>query len=570
MEGLDGGDDDSWGLGLPADRTLADDLAHASAIVKRAAVSAETRDALYLSIAHKFNACGVPLVVDPSEYTKGTRVCGAQPGSGRHARHTGSSGKIEVTRGLERAVSEAPGSGDASAGRARRRFAEKTNRLLKEMLPDGSETLVFDHLTQIVRDARSAAQSIDGLRREGTPHALAAAQSLAQSASLARIYKRSAQYGYFLKACSARVALEKCAVLENFTHREDAGGFGDEEGFDGFDDGFGGSFDSDGTVGDGPELRPDSRTGLNRRSDAASMWLRASRGESGMSGKAEMADAALSNRNALVGRPGNLPAFPRSVGDWVEPQTQTTAWLRLDGTEESWRSVRARRRRRVAAMEAGAGGGNGNNHHASIGDWIADTADELDAFRFGTDDSVRFVDAPTANARGDHDGEGAGRKSSRRPRQQRAFDDADTKNPVTPLERASSSVSSRAGQQTNPQNSKLPPSLSALIRSMDSSLRLDLFQIAGKETNVILDDHVDALFGVSRNTRHRGESGAASRSQKSQQLLFTHAAAVHATPIDALRYLVTEAAAFGSAMHAAEKLGERYDLVRPVASQRLG
>ena len=49
-----------------------------------------------------------------------------------------------------------------------------------------------------------------------------------------------------------------------------------------------------------------------------------------------------------------------------------------------------------------------------------------------------------------------------------------------------------------------------------------------------------------------------------------HAAAVHATPIDALRYLVTEAAAFGSAMHAAEKLGERYDLVRPVASQRLG
>ncbi len=143
-------------------------------------------------------------------------------------------------------------------------------------------------------------------------------------------------------------------------------------------------------------------------------------------------------------------------------------------------------------MEAGAGGGNGNNHHASIGDWIADTADELDAFRFGTDDSVRFVDAPTANARGDHDGEGAGRTSSRRPRQQRASDDADTKNPVTPLERASSSVSSRAGQQTNPQNSKLPPSPSPLIRSMYSTLRLDLLQIPVTDINETLDAHPDA------------------------------------------------------------------------------
>ena len=32
-------------------------------------------------------------------------------------------------------------------------------------------------------------------------------------------------------------------------------------------------------------------------------------------------------------------------------------------------------------------------------------------------------------------------------------------------------------------------------------------------------------------------------------------------PLDALRYLVVEAAAFGAGLHAAEKLGERYDLL---------
>ena len=34
-----------------------------------------------------------------------------------------------------------------------------------------------------------------------------------------------------------------------------------------------------------------------------------------------------------------------------------------------------------------------------------------------------------------------------------------------------------------------------------------------------------------------------------------------AAPLDALRYLVVEAAAFGAGLHAAEKLGERYDLL---------
>jgi hypothetical protein len=42
--------------------------------------------------------------------------------------------------------------------------------------------------------------------------------------------------------------------------------------------------------------------------------------------------------------------------------------------------------------------------------------------------------------------------------------------------------------------------------------------------------------------------------------------AARAAPLDALRYLVVEAAAFGAGLHAAEKLGERYDLLH--ASRR--
>ena len=109
-----------------------------------------------------------------------------------------------------------------------------------------------------------------------------------------------------------------------------------------------------------PAPRLTARDALSR-ADAASMWLRASRGDAGMSSKADMASLASN----IV---GPLPAYPDSVGDWVEPVEEATAWLKAEAPEESWRSQRRRRRdkeRRAAALSAGA-------YQASIGDWIAD------------------------------------------------------------------------------------------------------------------------------------------------------------------------------------------------------
>ena len=111
-------------------------------------------------------------------------------------------------------------------------------------------------------------------------------------------------------------------------------------------------------------LRPAPRLtarGALLRADAASMWLRASRGDAGMSSKADMASLASN----IV---GPLPAYPDSVGDWVEPVEEATAWLKAEAPEESSALERRRRRdeeRRAAALSAGA-------YQASIGDWIAD------------------------------------------------------------------------------------------------------------------------------------------------------------------------------------------------------
>ena len=530
MEMFPEGELDNLHGSLPEDDALADDLATAAAIVKRNALSSEVRDALYLSIAHKFNACGVPLVVDPTDY--GGALPSVRPN--RHSRHP--LGKIGVVGALERAVTATPGQGDASARRRRRRFAEKTRRLLREMLPDGSETLLYDHLEQIVRDANASARAIDTLREEGTKEGLTAAHALARSASLARVYRRSAQYGYFLRAAEQRVVLEKCAVgeLDDETIEDRALSKFERENHGKYH----------GTSG----LRVDRRRGL--RTDAASMWLRAARGDAGMSTKADMASLAS---NVV----GPLPAYPSSVGDWVEPIESTTAWLHLEAPEESWRSMRRRRRKNSSEREKAAaanGNGSGAYHEASIGDWIAED-DEGTLSDFGDDTAVfeSGINQPDEDTKVSKNIRG---RESSQLRQVRFASDSDV-NSVN-------GTSSVFVDNANPIQTK-PPSLSKLIDSMDASLRMSLFQISGKETKTILNDHVDALFGLSnkfRSEKQSEETHHVNPNPNPKDAVFMEAAAVHATPIDALRYLVTEAAAFGAQMHAAEKLGERFDLVR--------
>ena len=65
---LEGLRDDAQRRALPEDASLAAELAAAAAAAAAKAREGEVRDALYLSVVHKFNACGVPLVVDPGDY----------------------------------------------------------------------------------------------------------------------------------------------------------------------------------------------------------------------------------------------------------------------------------------------------------------------------------------------------------------------------------------------------------------------------------------------------------------------------------------------------------------------
>ena len=505
MEGLKG---DEARRALPEDASLAAELAAAAAKAAAKAREGEVRDALYLSVVHKFNACGVPLVVDPGDYGANA-LPSARPS--RHSRHP--LGARGVVGALERAVAAAPGAGDASARRRRRRFAEKTRRLQREMLPEGAEALLDEHLESIVADAAAAASAIEQLREEGAEGA-AAAEALADAASLARVYGRSARYGYFLRAVSTRVRLERSLEDAAF-HR----------GLDAIEPD---AIEPDRALlrsshGVANALRPSPRGGDGaeaRTPDAASMWLRASRRDAGMSSKADMASLASN----IV---GPLPAYPDSVGDWVEPAEETTAWLRAEAPEESRRSRRRlRREKERSAAALGA-------YQASIGDWIAD--DRVDD-EPGSETRVTGSDASVEASRS-------------APRRELGDETVDAR---------------RSGETFANRTPRATPSLRALVSSMDVDLRLSLAQISGEETKAVLRDHVDALFGTCNRSRNAASGwpnaglGDGSAPPGSGRAPSGNAASA---PPDALRYLVVEAAAFGAGLHAAEKLGERYDLL---------
>ena len=514
---LEGLRDDAQRRALPEDASLAAELAAAAAAAAAKAREGEVRDALYLSVVHKFNACGVPLVVDPSDYGANA-LPSARPS--RHSRHP-LGARAARFGALERAVAAAPGAGDASARRRRRRFAEKTRRLQREMLPEGAEALLDEHLEAIVADAAAAASTIEQLREEGSPQGAAAAESLADATSLARVYGRSARYGYFLRAVSARVRLERSledSAPKPTSDRDDA-----------LDSGLLRS-----SHGVANALRPSPRGGDGRAEatpDAASMWLRASRRDAGMSSKADMASLASN----IV---GPLPAYPDSVGDWVEPAEEATAWLRAEAPEESWRSQRRRRREKERRAAAALGA-----YQASIGDWIAD--DHVD------DDSG---DVRTTSANGGATGGSKGSGASA-PMEESRLTPRFERMRFGSGEHLSATRRRREGEEKKPPARRAPPSLSAVVASMDVGLRASLAQIAGEETNAVLRDHVDALFGTCNRSR-----SATSRWMNPANPP-PDSGNASAAPPDALRYLVMEAAAFGAGLHAAEKLGERYDLL---------
>ena len=510
MEGLKG---DEARRALPEDASLAAELAAAAAKAAAKAREGEVRDALYLSVVHKFNACGVPLVVDPGDYGANA-LPSARPS--RHSRHP--LGARGVVGALERAVAAA---------------------------------LLDEHLEAIVADAAAASSAIEQLREEG-PEGAAAADALADATSLARVYRRSARYGYFLRAVSARVRLERC--IDDDALHVDRLHDRDRETMEPM---------LRRAHGVANALRPAPRFS---RSDAASMWLRASRGDAGMSSKADMASLASN----IV---GPLPAYPDSVGDWVEPAEEATAWLKAEAPEESWRSQRRRRREKERRAAAALGA----SYQASIGDWIADdhVDDEPtptppvnpgDAQRLARGSREKNInpnaerDVANENLRGEKN---ASMEESRLVRRRALGDETrgdwrlkTPENDATPENAADARPA--------------PPSLSAVVSSMDVGLRASLAQIAGEETRAVLRDHVDALFGTTNRSRSAASRTADAASAADPERL-EHGIAypslgdvsgnAAAAPLDALRYLVVEAAAFGAGLHAAEKLGERYDLL---------
>ena len=296
------------------------------------------------------------------------------------------------------------------------------------------------------------------------------------------------------------------------------------------------------------------------------MWLRASRGDAGMSSKADMASLASN----IV---GPLPAYPDSVGDWVEPAEEATAWLKAEAPEESWRSQRRRRREKERRAAAALGA----SYQASIGDWIADdhvddeptptpSVNPGDAQRLARGSREKNInpnaerDVANENLRGEKN---ASMEESRLVRRRALGDETrgdwrlkTPENDATPENAADARPA--------------PPSLSTVVSSMDVGLRASLAQIAGEETRAVLRDHVDALFGTTNRSRSAASRTADAASAADPERL-EHGIAypslgdvsgnAAAAPLDALRYLVVEAAAFGAGLHAAEKLGERYDLL---------
>jgi hypothetical protein len=261
------------------------------------------------------------------------------------------------------------------------------------------------------------------------------------------------------------------------------------------------------------------------------------------------------------------------VGDWVEPAEEATAWLKAEAPEESWRSQRRRRREKERRAAAALGA----SYQASIGDWIADdhvddeptptpSVNPGDAQRLARGSREKNInpnaerDVANENLRGEKN---ASMEESRLVRRRALGDETrgdwrlkTPENDATPENAADARPA--------------PPSLSTVVSSMDVGLRASLAQIAGEETRAVLRDHVDALFGTTNRSRSAASRTADAASAADPERL-EHGIAypslgdvsgnAAAAPLDALRYLVVEAAAFGAGLHAAEKLGERYDLL---------
>ena len=113
--------------------------------------------------------------------------------------------------------------------------------------------------------------------------------------------------------------------------------------------------------------------------------------------------------------------------------------------------------------------------------------------------------------------------------------------------------------------------LQTFVEAMDPSLRAAAATVAGVETSRVLENHVEALFGSAAYLSSRVIAALdpdgifdsdAVRAARVRAGAMSGDVDVTSMPLDALRYLVIEAAAFGAVLHGAEKQTEPYELIR--------
>jgi hypothetical protein len=101
-------------------------------------------------------------------------------------------------------------------------------------------------------------------------------------------------------------------------------------------------------------------------------------------------------------------------------------------------------------------------------------------------------------------------------------------------------------------------------------------KLLSNQTTRVLENHVEALFGSAEHLAARlaaalgpeddsgaGGGGGLTRAARVQRAAMHGDVDVVRMPLDALRYLVVEAAAFGAGLYGAEKTAEAYELIKP-------
>mmetsp|Transcript_1801 Transcript_1801/g.4100 ORF Transcript_1801/g.4100 Transcript_1801/m.4100 type:complete len:751 (-) Transcript_1801:265-2517(-) len=529
----------------------------AAAVVRgaKAQRQREVQDILYLHVVHRFNTLGVPLAPHPGHYRGST----------------------------------------LSAALAPNRHMIKVTHLVKEMLPPGAEALLEKHLDYILANVDDPELS-GRVGSAGVP-----------AVTLAQVYSQSAAYGYFLQVVSRRLALEHTfravGVATSADTSPSASGATDAAG------------PGPGSVAAVTPADITTVTGAmgGAKSSQADGWT--------------MHPMLASNvvSGALPAFPSAIGDWLDydDEDDWEEEETahdrpMALTWGDSMVLEKELKWSRERERESLASAAYHPWVGGVPAEYSSIGDWFAPEDDDLDL-------CVDYPQAPEDTAQQQQRQRQQWREEERRleqplgnpprhrgvavgggfgPRQQHwrsadpsagsggasepaAVDEnsagraeldggqlheakAEVRGATNGAAASAASFTGAGGHTSEVQE------LQAFVQAMDPQLRATAARVIGVETTSVLENHVEALFGSAEHLAARlaaalgpeddsgaGGGGGLTRAARVQRAAMHGDVDVVRMPLDALRYLVVEAAAFGAGLYGAEKTAEAYELIKP-------